>query len=144
MSLEVRTTDPEVAYLKACLNDLIGVVALPAIWRAGEPSHIVQTLLETVLRMLRLDFVYARLAERVDDALIELALRADYGGGRRQPGEILTWLKQCVGDDIGAGRPLTRKAVDGRDMAVLPVPLGVHAEIGIMVGMPSRGFPNAA
>ncbi len=47
--------------LKACVNDLVGILTLPAMWSGSEPEQIVVTLLDVVLRTLRLDFVYARL-----------------------------------------------------------------------------------
>ena len=63
MEAETQRTADEVKHLKACLNDLISVVALPAIWRGGEPPEIVSTLLDVLLGMLGLDFVYARLRD---------------------------------------------------------------------------------
>jgi hypothetical protein len=49
----------EVKNLKACINDLIGVVALPAIWSGGEPSQIARILLDVLLDMVRLDLVFS-------------------------------------------------------------------------------------
>ena len=46
------------------MNDLVSVLALPAMWSGGEPSQIVQTLLDALMAMLRLDLVYARLTNR--------------------------------------------------------------------------------
>ena len=50
----------EVKSLQACLNDLISVVTLPALWSGLEFSQIVGTFLESVVGMLGLDFAYAR------------------------------------------------------------------------------------
>src|ERR1700759_4784133 len=49
-------------HLRGSINDLTRLLALPAIWRGSEPSQIVQTLLDVLLRMLSLDFAYARLS----------------------------------------------------------------------------------
>ena len=49
--------------LRRCINDLVSVLALPAMWTGGDPSHIVRTLIEALLEMLRLDFVYIRFAD---------------------------------------------------------------------------------
>lgn len=54
-------TVDEVRDLKACVNDLVGILTLPAMWSRSEPNQIVTMLLDVVLRILRLDFVYARL-----------------------------------------------------------------------------------
>ena len=42
----------EIKPLQRCVNDLVSLLALPAMWSGGEPSHIVQTLLDALLRML--------------------------------------------------------------------------------------------
>lgn len=43
----------EVKGLQRCINDLVSLLALPAMWGGREPSHIVHMLLETLARMLR-------------------------------------------------------------------------------------------
>ena len=105
--------------------------------------HIVRTMLDAVMRMLCLDFVYARLTEGIDDTLIEVFLTHGSSGERPQPGEVPAWLKQCLGDDIARWHPLVCSAMDGKDISILPVRLGVHAEIGMMVaGCRRPGFPT--
>src|SRR5262245_7404625 len=58
LTTEVEMERPAIAIkrLKACINDLISVLALPAIWSGNEPSQILGTLLDVLLGMLRLDF----------------------------------------------------------------------------------------
>src|ERR1700722_13298072 len=54
--MEVQIEDPaqEIKRLQRCINDLMSLIALPAIWRGSEPSQLVQTLLDVLLRMLSL------------------------------------------------------------------------------------------
>ncbi|HYE41329.1 MAG TPA: hypothetical protein VEB23_15435, partial [Ramlibacter sp.] len=47
--------------LKALLNDLLAVVTLPAMWRGSDPSHVGRSLVDALLRILKLDLAYARL-----------------------------------------------------------------------------------
>src|SRR2546425_10098145 len=61
--METEHTADGIKDLKACINDLITVLALPAIWSNLEPSQIVSTLLEALVGMLRLDFAYVRLSD---------------------------------------------------------------------------------
>src|SRR5258707_10006182 len=49
--------------LQRCINDLISVLALPALWGGSEPSHMVGTLLDVLVAMLRLDLAYARVID---------------------------------------------------------------------------------
>ena len=51
----------EIKRLRACINNLISVQALPAIWSGGQPPQIVGALLDMPPQMLGLDFAYVRL-----------------------------------------------------------------------------------
>jgi len=59
MEAKVEQAANEIKRLKACINNLISVQALPAIWSDGQPSRIVSALLDVLLEMLSLDFAYA-------------------------------------------------------------------------------------
>lgn len=143
MDPEIPTTDHEVTHLKACINDLVGVVALPAIWKSGEPSDIVQTLLDTVLRMLHPDFVYARLNEPVGDAFIEMVVTSEASNSRPQLGEIREFLDLSLGQDLRAWPPMLRNAMNCPGLSLVPLRLGVHGEIGVMVAGSRRAdFPK--
>ena len=143
MDTKVETADREVISLKACINDLIGVVALPALWRSGEPSHIVRTLLDMVVRMLRLDFVYVRLTHRVEGVLIEMVQTAPPGNSSHQPGEIRELLSQCLGHPPHKWPSLVHTTMKGQAVSIVPMGLGVHGEIGVMVAGSHRAeFPS--
>ena len=47
--------------LKACINDLTSLLALPAIWTGGEPRQIIIALLDVLIGVLRVDAVNALL-----------------------------------------------------------------------------------
>ena len=72
--MEVQLEHPaeEIKRLQRCINDLVSVLALPAIWSGGEPSQIVRTLLDVLLGMLHLDLVYVRLKDPSGEAPIEM------------------------------------------------------------------------
>jgi hypothetical protein len=56
--------------LQRCINDLVSLVALPALWSGDEPSQILGTLLDALIGMLGLDLAYAAidsLVRRVAD-----------------------------------------------------------------------------
>src|SRR2546427_11201409 len=100
MEAETQRTTDEVKHLKACLNDLISVVALPAIWRGGEPSQIVSTLLDAVLGMLGLEFVYARLRGPVGGAPTQMVQAPPSRNLTAQPRDS----GQALNPWVGAGR----------------------------------------
>src|SRR6266850_6016272 len=62
----------EIKRLQSCLNDLITVMALPALWTGCDPNQIVKTLLDGLVSMLRLDFAYARTSNSVEESPLEL------------------------------------------------------------------------
>ena len=51
----------EIRRLQNCINDLVSLLALPAICNGRDASDIIGALLNVLPGMLRLDFVYARL-----------------------------------------------------------------------------------
>jgi PAS domain S-box-containing protein len=87
----------EIRRLQSCLNDLIGLLALPTVWSGREPADIVHTLLEVLLRVLPLDFAYARLSFQPEQPPIEavrFALTADAAMPASGFGEVIQpWLK---------------------------------------------------
>src|SRR5437588_10286163 len=70
-------TTTEIKRLQSCINDLISVLALPAIWSGSQSSQILGTLLDVLLTMLRLDFTYARLSDASDGPPIEVVSVGD-------------------------------------------------------------------
>ena len=53
----------EIRRLRRCISDLVSVLALPAIWAGGGPSHVAGNLLDALMSMLDLDFIYVRLGD---------------------------------------------------------------------------------
>ena len=64
----MEQTADEIRRLQGCINDLISVLAIPAMGRGQESTQIVSTLLDVLVGMLRLDFAYARLNIEFVDA----------------------------------------------------------------------------
>ena len=61
----------EIGRLQSCISDLVGVLALPALWADHGPAHILGTLLDVLLRLLHLDFAYARVNFQPEQPAIE-------------------------------------------------------------------------
>jgi hypothetical protein len=58
MEAKVEEAANEIKRLKACINNLISVQALPAIWSGRQPPQIVSALLDMLPQMLGLDFAH--------------------------------------------------------------------------------------
>src|SRR5260221_14529478 len=96
----------EIKRLQRCVNDLVSILALPAMWTGGDPAHIGQTLIDWLASILTLDLVYVRLNAEVGGARLEMAREAR--SAMPLAGEIGADLKQWVG-----GHPEARPPVVG-------------------------------
>jgi PAS domain S-box-containing protein len=143
--MDVQPRDPaeEIKHLQRCVNDLISVLALPAMWSGGEPSQIVHTLLDALPRMLQLDLVYVRLKETGGQAPIEMVRFAQPQEYIAQPHEIGVALKHWLGADPQEWPPLMRNHLGDRDISIVPLGLGLQGEIGVIVAGSERAdFPQ--
>ena len=67
----------DITRLGTGLNDLGSILALPAVWTGAEPSQIVSTLVDTLLEILHLSFVFVRLSALDGTPSIEIMRIAD-------------------------------------------------------------------
>jgi signal transduction histidine kinase len=129
----------EIKLLRRCINDLVGMLALSAVWSGGDPSQIAQTLIDALFGMLNLDFVYVKLI--VGDALVETA-RVVQSHAAQSPQEVGDALGRWLEDNgqVSAAR-VSNFVVDG-DMTIVPLRLGLQGEIGLIVAGSQRAdFP---
>lgn len=144
MKGELEVSAEEIKRLQRCINDLVSLLALPAIWSGSEPSQIVDMLLDALLRMLDLDFVYARLKDHPATTVPRDILRVADSFKLKLPTQdvgltVSNWIK----DDRHTPLPQKEYKFGDEDVVIFPVPLGIHGEIGmIVVGTQRTDFPN--
>src|SRR5688572_4347144 len=133
----------EIKRLQRCINDLVSVLALPAMWTGSEPSHIARTLLDSLLRMLRLDLVYVRLKQAVTEAPVEMVRIATSGPLPEGPQAIGEVINRWLGDDPREWvRPVWCPIGEGV-LSLVPMRLGLHGETGMLVAGSWRAdFPG--
>jgi PAS domain S-box-containing protein len=138
----------EIKRLQRCINDLVSLLALPAMWSGSEPSRIVDTLLDALLRMLQLDLVYVRLRDSGGHAPIEMVRfsRSREQAAQEQTAEehaACEMFKHRLGADPQRWPPQTRHSIGGRDISFLCLGLGLNGEIGgIAAGSERADFPR--
>ena len=143
MDVQPGDVAEEIKRLQRCINDLVSLFALPAMWSGGEPSQIVHTLLDALLRMLQLDLVYVRLRDSGGQAPIEMVRFAKSQEQTAQPHEIGEVFKHRFGPDPQQWPPLIRNPIGGRDISIVPLGLGLQGEIGeIVAGSERADFPR--
>jgi hypothetical protein len=89
----------EIKRLRRCINDLVSLLALPAMWSGSNPSQIIPTTLDVLLGMLSLDFVYVRLKGPVGEAPVEMIRLAQSQKLTAQPQEIGELVARWLGSD---------------------------------------------
>ena len=145
MEVPPELASGEVKHLQRCINDLISLIALPALWSGGDPSQVLHTLLDALIRMLRLDLVSVRLTDPVVEAPVEIVRFAELQGQRPMPSahEICEALSQCVKSDSRKWPPLLRSLMGEGDVSIVPLPLGLQGELGVIVAAAERtDFPR--
>jgi PAS domain S-box-containing protein len=133
----------EIKRLQGCINDLISVLALPALWRGQKPSQMVRTLLDGLAGMLRLDFVYARISEAIDGEPIELIRLAERRHTEVQPLEVGRALDRWLTGDPPASPLIVPNLVGEGEVSITSLRLGLQDETGVLVaGCQGRDFPT--
>jgi PAS domain S-box-containing protein len=147
MEAQLEIASAEVRHLQRCMNDLVSLLALPAIWSGGDPSQVLHTLLDALIRMLRLDLISVRLTDPVGGAPIEIVRLAEQPtsirGSMPPAHEICEALSQCLRNDSRKWPPVLRNLMGGGDVSIMPLPLGLQGELGIIVAAAERtDFPR--
>ncbi len=143
--MPVQPWDPaeENKRLQRCINDLVSLFALPATWSGGESSDIVHTLLDALLGMLQLDFVYARLMDPGGQAPMEMVRFAQSQRQTARPHEIGEALQRWLGADPQEWPPQIASPVGEGDISVMAQGLGLQGETGVIVAGSERAdFPR--
>src|ERR1700738_2760037 len=98
MKVQLEHPADEIKRLQRCMNDLVSLLALPAMWNGSKRSDIVHILLDSLLRMLDLDFVYVSLTNLVDAAPSETIRVAQSREQMFRPRELCAVLNRGGGD----------------------------------------------
>jgi C4-dicarboxylate-specific signal transduction histidine kinase len=141
--VEGEQTVDEVKRLQDCINDLIGIETLAAIWGVHEPSQSMGTLLEVLVRILRLDFICARFVEAPDGVPTDVVRLA------RRPGADgrLPDIERAFDGWLTGGLPATPLVVanpigDGT-LSIATGSLGLQGDPGVLLAASARtGFPT--
>src|SRR5438876_8123562 len=143
MEAEMAQAADEIKRLKACINNLISVQALPAIWSGGQPSQIVSALLDMLPKLLSLDFAYVRLKDSTGGAPLEMVRLAQDRNLTTEPQMIGRALSSWMGDFPHTSPFHVRNPIGYGNVSVLLLLLGLQAEMGVfVVGSKRADFPT--
>ena len=143
MAVQAESPAEEIKRLRRCISDLVSVLALPAAWTGSEPSRIMGNLLDALLSMLNLDFVYVRLKDATGPSPAEVVKISPRWASTPGPQEIGRRLQAWLGGDPQGSPPILGNIFGEGDIALVPLPLGLHGEMGIIVAGSQRSdFPH--
>lgn len=132
--------DAEILALRTVLRDLVALSAIPAAWVGREPAAVAAGLADTLLGLLRLDFVYVRLCVPGVVGVVDVTRGQ---GWKTFPG----WLEGHLSEQ---GRLSGREIVplidgDGDRCRGVVIPIGIDAEGGMVAAACDRAdFPSEA
>jgi PAS domain S-box-containing protein len=141
--MAMEPTADEIRRLQGCINDLLSVLALPAIWHGQGPSQIVSTLLDALLAMLRLDFAYARLSEAIDGSPVEVVRLAQRRHPAAQPPDVGRALNRWLTSDPPASPFVVPNPIGAGEVSIAALRLGLQETVGVLVAGSQRAdFPT--
>ena len=131
-------SDAEIVALRTVLRDLVALSAVPAAWVGREPAAVAGGLADTLLGLLRLDFVYVRLCVPGVTGAVGVTRGA---GWETFPG----WLERHLAErgTLSGREILPRVDGDGDRCRGVVIPIGVDAEGGMVAAACDRSdFPS--
>ena len=142
MDTSLESAADEAARLRTCLNDLISVVALPALWAGGEPRHIVGTLVDALVGMLRLAFVVVRSNDPDGGHSIEMVRVSESWGGTARAREISAGIDSAMGDAPRNWPSRVQVSIGDVELSVASARLGLDGDLGgVAAGSERLDFP---
>jgi PAS domain S-box-containing protein len=133
----------EVKRLQRCMNDLVSVLALPAVWSVSESSRILETSLDALMGILDLNFLYARVRLDSHEAPIDELRTAHLQGTTDSREEISQALHQWFGENPQRCFEAETISLGGQEISIFPITMGIEGELGLIVAGSQRvGFPE--
>lgn len=137
MTTENQGKSDDVKRLKACINNLVSLLALPAIWTGGDPRQIIRALLDGMIGVLQVDFVYAEWKESGDETPFQMIRHASAKHPITDVAEVSRVLQ------IWVKHVPRRPSLMMRHINMAPWRLGLRDELGWVVAGSSRvPFPT--
>jgi PAS domain S-box-containing protein len=143
MEVQPELASGEVKHLQRCINDLVSLLALPAVWSGSDPSQVLHTFLDALMRMLHLDLISVRLTESIGEMPVEIVRFAELQGPMPLAHEICEALSLGLKNDSRKWPPLLRNLMGEGDVSIVPLPLGLQGELGVIIVAAQRAdFPQ--
>jgi PAS domain S-box-containing protein len=139
----MQNSPQEIRQLQSCINDLMSVLTLPAIWTGGDSSQVITTLLDALVGMLRLDFAYARFLGNGKGSETDVLRLAKGQTTNVLPLHVGQALEHCLLNAPPNSPALVANPIGKGEVVIAPFRLGLHDEIGFLAAASKRrDFPT--
>ncbi|CDM62640.1 MULTISPECIES: PAS domain-containing sensor histidine kinase [Rhizobium] len=139
MNRAMTQSDP--SRLRGCLNNLISLVALSAMWVGGDLSEIGSRLIEALSAMLEVDFIFLKIDVSADQRLELSHFAQGFAAAGRQ--EILECLMALFGANVADWPTKSRFSSNGTTFHIASAQLGMSNLTGLLIaGSRDPSFPN--
>ena len=139
--METDTTQ-EISRLRRCINDLASILALPAMWSGLDRSRVMSTLLAVLVRMLDLDFAYAR-TTNPDESPREWMRSADSVDRHAEATDVGRTLEPYLAVDMPASSFRIANPLAEGTVSIAVFHLGIQDRVGVFVAGSRRPeFPT--
>lgn len=139
----MRDDSKRIRSLQGCINDLVSLLALPAIWNGSDAAHVLDTLLDVLVRMLDLEFAYARLNGPMESLPMEICRVANCTTASDKKGDISRFLQPWLESDISPVTTVLSNPLGPGEITLAGARLGLSRDRGVIVAASTDpGFPN--
>jgi signal transduction histidine kinase len=129
--------------LRACLRDLVSLLALPATWSGRDPEAVVQALLDVLVGVLRLDLVYGCVDVDGDGRQFARAVRAAARPNvNGQEVAITRCLAPLIAGEDGAVPLEVANPLGDEPLRAVRMPLGLTDDGYIIAASCRSSFPT--
>ncbi len=144
MNAALDDANGELVRLRGCLNDLVSIMALPALWAGGDARRVAGSLADALLEMLHLSFVIVRVMD-IEGAAVDVTKSADLTEDVAGAHALGDAVAATLGQGPDAWPSHARTIVADVPVSVASARLGIHGELGVVVaGTPRATFPDQA
>jgi two-component system sensor kinase FixL len=124
-------------------TNLLSLLALPFAWWGNESSTIVSTMFDVLLRMLCLDFAYARLSHALHASPSEVLRSAQCQTLATQPSVVGRALNRWLTGDLPAAPLVVPNPLGAGNVSIAFFRLGIRDNFGVFVAGSQRAdFPT--
>ena len=143
MEVQEKHLAEEVKRLQRSINDMVSMLALPALWSGADPSQIARTLIDVLHRLLRLDLIYVQLNDPTSKAPIEMARDTQITAPTPDARKIGAELLRLLGSDSQKWPARAICPFGDRELTLVPLRLGLSGEFEMLVAGSERSdFPD--